>query len=767
MRTWLTLLCTFWLALSPAFADNTANADEHYLALRDELATLRQEATLALDAINAPQWRSDTLPPEALSRAAQLMQQLSGHQAERVALFHQLSPALQARLSGFTPEGLERIEGEIQHLVLMARWYPTQRSLELQRNVSSLGDIFQAGYLGMLLLQLAATLWLLRWLYMRTPQGLQSLRQWLAQQSIKADHALRVERLLLSINSLRRELLILAGVYVVGDVLLASKQHISEWHVLTQLAYTYAWFALALAGLHRIVLTALSRYRAVSPTLSLKIRRSLRLVIRLALFITVYLILAQALLGRGALYGIAVNVATIGALGVAWRLIHNWRSEVASAYLAIHPEGRLADLVRAHQDQTYGLLIVAWAFFFVAALGLWVWLRDTALRFEQTRKALAYLFRRQLERRATAQMDERDTDELPEALRTAFDGDVLVLDDCIDFFPKLTQVLARSGALREGNGGGLVAISGERGAGKTTWLKRFLNGLPSDLSAHYLSIDERITRAEQTPELLAKLLGLAADSSPGDCVRELRNGPPRVIVLDLAQNLMLRDVGGLAAYEALLLIAQATQGSVLWVLSFASQAFRYLQHNYPHRDVYDQHIELAPWPEQRIGELIESRLAQVGYSANYDGLVSHAMLQQELHSHEPSDERVADRYLRLIWDYADGNPRLALHFFAQSLLWTGGNSVRVQLFPMPALTPLEAFADQTHYVLACLMLHENLTADEAARSLRFPTSECARALALLQQQGYLSVTKQQRYRVETHWNRAVLRLLQRKKLLET
>ena len=233
--------------------------------------------------------------------------------------------------------------------------------------------------------------------------------------------------------------------------------------------------------------------------------------------------------------------------------------------------------------------------------------------------------------------------------------------------------------------------------------------------------------------------------------------------------MLLRAVGGLAAHDALLRIAEATAESVLWVLAYARWPFEYVQRTQSGRDVYDRVIALAPWSESQIGELIDTRMAAAGFSADYETLrlgdrVTQSMRRSAMDL-ASAEERAADRYHRLVWDYANGNPRLALHFFRLSLVWTRGKEVGVRLFPMPSPDALEPFETQTWFTLACLVQHENLTIDEAAASLRFSRDDCARALQLLHAHAFLTCTDAGRYRVASHWARAVQRFLQRKKLL--
>jgi hypothetical protein len=241
------------------------------------------------------------------------------------------------------------------------------------------------------------------------------------------------------------------------------------------------------------------------------------------------------------------------------------------------------------------------------------------------------------------------------------------------------------------------------------------------------------------------------------------------VLLDLGQNWMLRDVGGLAGYELFIRVAQASVGKVLWLIAFARWSFEYLQRTHPGRDVYDEVIQLPPWTEERISELIDNRLALAGVVADYDQLLLNGASPPTINLNDAAAlqavEKTADRYHRLIWDYSDGNPRVALHFFRLSLTWMGNNKVSVRLFPLPSMNELDTFEKRTHYLLACLVQHENLTVPEAARSLRYPLEECARALQLLQRDGFVICSEAGRYRVNSHWNRAVLRFLQRKKLL--
>lgn len=788
-------------------------ADALYEQIRIDLKNERDSASLALDALNAPfsirelqstlnmtnskyAAHADTLDRirtlrgkitveeanlqvresrERYAHANEIMHTLSTLQAKRVSLLPLLSIEKRSQATSLFGDGLQRILSEVSHVQLMVRWYPIKRTQEAKSFASLLKNVFEAGKFGAEILGLMLLAVFLYVCLARSRRWLHNLRVWFSGNIKNHLVMRRIDNLMQLLIRISNELVILLTVYILFDQILQSRLGITEIAVARTLAYAYAFYTLTLAFIHRILLVAVSRYRVVEPSLNEKILHSLRLIARVTLFFVVYLIIAKAMLGEGALYGIAKNIAVMVSLIVAWRLMSEWREEVTQAYLNIYKEGRLADMVRAGTGRSYGLLIASAAFLFVAARGILVWLRDGALSFEQTRKALAYLFRRQLERQSKNQTSPTEAIVLPEALTAALTEDAAFDNLCIDHYPQMQEVETTALELLKLKHGMLIAVKGERGAGKTTWLRELERRLQNTIPCTFHSIDRRVTEESEICILLSQVLGMEETSDPQVIIDTLMSKCPQVVLIDLGQNLMLRDVGGLAAYELFIKIAQATSTKIVWVVSFARWAFEYLDRTQPGRDIYDKTIELKPWSEKMIANLLETRLMISGFTAEYDQLLLNAAPQPSINiaksgSSDSMDtvdavEKIADRYYRLIWDYADGNPRVALHFFRLSLSHVSENRVTVHLFPLPSMNELETFERRTHYLLACLVQHENLSIAEAAKSLRFPESECARAMQLLERDGFVTITEGNTYRVTSHWNRAVLRFLQRKKLL--
>jgi len=204
-----------------------------------------------------------------------------------------------------------------------------------------------------------------------------------------------------------------------------------------------------------------------------------------------------------------------------------------------------------------------------------------------------------------------------------------------------------------------------------------------------------------------------------------------------------------------------TGSTLFWVCSFSKYAWEHLGNICRGRNQFRAVYRLETWPEEDIGSLIEHRMASVGFRASYEDLVVDRVDGTEFQNEVI---RTSERYRRLLCDYAAGNPRVAVHFWLRSLVPDGEHRVRVRLFAAPSAEELDALQEESRFLLAAIVTHENLSLQEAAQVLRYPRHLCEAALNYLITQGLLEFADG-RYRVTVHWNRAVLRFLRRKHLL--
>ncbi len=262
---------------------------------------------------------------------------------------------------------------------------------------------------------------------------------------------------------------------------------------------------------------------------------------------------------------------------------------------------------------------------------------------------------------------------------------------------------------------------------------------------------------------LAELLEVDAGPDPGprELGRALYGGPKRVVVLDMAQHLFLANVGGYDAFSAFATLVNRTCNNVFWLCSMSAYAWRHLRAVRPDATVFRTRHHLVGWDEEQITALIRARCAASEVRFNYADLVVDRLEGVSVRSRLIESE---EGYCRLLWDYSDGNPRAALHFFLRSLDPDRGNSVRVRLFKAPDIELLEDGGQDGLFVLAAIVTHESICLDDLVEVTRFDRVQCFIHLDRLLELGAITLDNEM-YRVSTTWHRAAVRLLRRRNLL--
>ena len=372
---------------------------------------------------------------------------------------------------------------------------------------------------------------------------------------------------------------------------------------------------------------------------------------------------------------------------------------------------------------------------------------------------MAFFSRRRLEQRVDAAghftIDDalrRDL-EAPEALSGA---------QRVPHFPHLTEARRDLERFAEGKGGGSVAVVAERGGGKSAWVEELFRDAPLTPEVH--TVPPELRGEAETCRWLARVLEVpGADHDVESLCVALRAGEARrAVALEDGQNLILRCVGGTAATRTLIDVVGRTSDRIFWVVTFSHLAWQYAQRLRQGEQYFARVADLSGWSEDAIALLVRRRVAAVNRRLSFAGLVVGPL---EGTAFENAVVRSEQEFFRLLWDYSDGNPAVALHFFLHAIGRVGDGTFELRLFEAPDPGELESLHERSRFVLAALALHENLTLTEAAQVTTFPRSEVAATLKLLEGRGVVRLDARGTYRITIHWFRAATRFLRRKRLL--
>lgn len=537
-------------------------------------------------------------------------------------------------------------------------------------------------------------------------------------------------------------------------------------YVEIDLAFTVALWI----GYYRVVRAALEttllwllrrRSGRGTPEIRAKLESSVKLVAQTFLVFGLLDSVALRLLRYGTLFKTAETVLFGGAAVLGVVLLHRWRDAITTAYLAHWSKGRLATLVEKMRDHPLQLAVVAAALVYVLLFGAADLARDFVLGFDQSRKALAFFFRRRLERQAAkAGAHESCIEDLPESIRFAFSTAPLSdLSMAVDHFPDLDRLKKRWETLLEGGRGEVRLIVGDRGIGKTTWLHR-----AAAISEAPAPVLLSLHRGHDWRTQLAEALGLSSDPSPctdDDLQTALRNAAPRILLVDDLQHIFLRGPDGTRWVRGFLEFVQRTATGNLWVLSCNRWAWRHMSVAPFLRHAFSDVTTLKPWSESALRDLLMSRALASGIVHEFGQLVTAPSGRQ-------SEERLLDAsegYTRLIWDLSGGSPAVALRYWLHSLEPVGPEKVRVHMLSDPEESTLMRLGESALFVYACLCLHGPMTNDELAQSLRIPLFEVQQVTHQGLAYEHLKECREGRFDVHIDWQPKVIRALRSRRAL--
>ena len=685
---------------------------------------------------------------------------------KRIALLDRVTPAKHDAVLGFGPEGIAQARREMSRVALEARWYRTQFTVTAGSLPERVTEPVWIGKVTTISLLIGAIIALAIYVRRKAPELLERARS-LAVRAIRRPRTARIAGLFIgAVRALSPELVLFASLYSIASVLGDNADSLA-FAVPLRVLMWYAVYRLVTTGAHRgFAWVAATGTGVTAPGTgrSEKIQRSVRLVARYLFPIGIVLVVAAKILGKGYLYHLVRDFAWLGAVPLFMVLIRWWRNDIAEAYLKFRPKGRLADLVRSTRDQWHGFFVAVAAFLVVLGQVAVRAVQRFVLGFEQTRKALAFIFRRRLERQASSSVTSSEPVALPEVVSACFDEGPVT--DETYAMSELQGLEVFNEALedwkKDGVRGALLVV-GERGFGKTSWLNAAAAQL-ENLHTIWVSLPHRVLTREAIIEVIARAVGVPASTPASiEAIRQrVEQSAPHVLVVDDAHHLLLRGVETFEAWATLTDIVEVTEAHAFWLASMDRFAYKHLSWSRPDGHGFRKIVTLQPWSEAQIDVLLQARVREMGLEVAYDDLVVDRMEGVDAEAQLVGTRR---DYSRLIWDYADGSPRVAIRSFRKSLVPDEAGLLRVQLFRRPPAPLLESLSNVERFALAGVVWHATLTVEEAVQSLRYGRDVCAEALDRLLDDGVLEISDG-RYRVTSEWDRPVVRYLRRKHLVE-
>lgn len=470
--------------------------------------------------------------------------------------------------------------------------------------------------------------------------------------------------------------------------------------------------------------------------------------------------ISEMTLGKGTIYAWISSLIFFFYLLLTIYSLHKWKAYI---FTCVEAKSEHPLAVKWAQQNKQRLLFATLS---SAIAALWLVMRvmqhyfiSLLSRYQIFSHALAYLFRIEVAKQTEIESGHKNLQQIrgEETFHYVLPGreDSLVLSSYAQqtYQSLATYLLTEKPAL--------CVLSGERGVGTTTLLRRFLHDVddakPIYVSCPHEGFDalmERVCAALGLPEAGSEALLLAHLRSSEQCY---------LLAFDNVQRLVKPQVGGLAPLMRLTNLLRHAKNNHRAVLAIEKSSWRFVDRARGERLLFDLVEFLPRWSESEISQLLESRLLQEGqYSLSFDGLA----LPRQWEKDELSEEqRARYGFYRILWDYSDGNPTVALRFFRRSLFKNSEtDTVQVRLFKIPSSDELEKMPKPMLAVLRSIVQLEIASPEELTDCTRLSINEVLSTLRFFQSRGYIEWNGE-KSRISDLWFRNITNILHRQHLL--
>lgn len=694
-------------------------------------------------------------------RAAALLDEIDAENRERLALLDHLSREKREAITGFTLAGWDQARSEVRHLSLILRyhryiargWFDTVRGKGKKQTFSWR----TATSLTPLLIALALYIWLRK----RTGPLLALAEQRLAEtesteHTVSAGHA----ELGTSTNYARKLVSFLVKVHTqverLAFFLLALwllPEGASQLLEVQLFASMLGWSLTGALIVSTIDTLAASRSRTLTSLQSddsdrLRLR-SLRLVGRTVVGFGLVLVLSTRLVGAGTIYAWVFSTCWFAGIPIFLLLVRWWRGTVFERLDRVRKKTPLQAWILSKRSGWRSFLAAMLGAVQLFGSGVVKFILGWVSEFDLARRADAYLVKRRIARIRDGEADAHLVplrDDVQHSLHPELPHDAWL--PCPS--DKALDAISRRVAERRG---GLIAIVGARGMGKSSLLR---------------ALAQRSDRAQILNCTPSTRLGELRESRPP---RPMDHAPvpagPKgqaFILLDEAQTLILPRIGGFAKFDEALALARESCDHITWVFSIDAAAWPMLKRARDARPMFDEIYTLAPWNERQIGALLAARCDRAGIEPSFEDLLDK--LPPGSDEIDRQDALAAKRagYERMLWDHVGGNPALALEGWRSSLAEDDRGNVRVRPLRLPDAATLERLPDSSLFVLRAILQLAPASIETIAEATRLRADEVLQDFQFGKAHGYLD-EQSAGVRIAWPWLRAVTRLLERRRLL--
>ncbi len=321
-------------------------------------------------------------------------------------------------------------------------------------------------------------------------------------------------------------------------------------------------------------------------------------------------------------------------------------------------------------------------------------------------------------------------------------------------------------AWREERRRGTLVLTGDRGAGATTFLSQNAAVLEQEgRPPRRTQLDQPMRTREDALRMFQRHFALTELPETLDALVEtLLALPSEVHVIDHAHRSFLRVVGGFDALRTLLYVCNATSERHLWLLVVHRPAWGFLKRlgSLVNLGTVREVIDLAPLTGPQLRALALGRTQAAGFTVDFRRLVRPGPFGS---SPEVEEDRTIRAFFRLLAEESGGCPRTALAMWVDGLRPVSGDRFEVKLPPDPGADIGDDLQRHELFVLAALRTLDRLSLVDLADVVDLSLEATRAVVRGLEQRRLVHVTEHGAA-LDMRRTRPIIRTLRRRHVLQ-
>ena len=286
-----------------------------------------------------------------------------------------------------------------------------------------------------------------------------------------------------------------------------------------------------------------------------------------------------------------------------------------------------------------------------------------------------------------------------------------------------------------------VAVIGEKGSGKSTFLNLSFDTKFGEFSVHQIELRDTIWSEKALVELFSQEWSIPEAKTMNDVIEFICNkDKKRLVILEGIQNCFIRNVNGYEAMEKLSYLIAETKDQIFWVVSCSRYAWRFWDKIESISEYFSHVIRTDTLDADQIEKVIMNRHRASGYSLKFEvgDSILRSRAYRKLDKEEEVQKFLRKNYFSKLAEISEGNASIAMIFWIRSIQNFDDTCFYIKPLEVTSIEMIEDLSAQVLFTLAAFVMHDTISDTDLSMILNLSQEESRLMLIRLYSRGLLT-----------------------------